>query len=238
MFDAVKLSESIQEMVVDGDQRKYYRFRHARYYGGIATADCVGCNLSCVYCWSGKPRKNPSTVGRFYTAKQVFDRMTRIAERHGYNKLRISGNEPTIGKQHLLKLLQHVPQTGFEFILETNGILLGHHPSYASTLTRFKHLHVRVSLKGCNPQQFSKLTGAQQEGFKLQLDALRNLVDAGVSCHPAVMKEFTGEERLMVLKRRLEEIHPGLTHNLEFEQLVLYPHVKQQLIRHDIHLNQ
>ena len=68
---------------------------------------------------------------RFYSPEQAFDRIDAIARKHGYSQLRVSGNEPTIGKQHLLKLLGLVEQTGYRFILETNGILLGHDPAYA-----------------------------------------------------------------------------------------------------------
>ncbi|MEM4889814.1 MAG: molybdenum cofactor biosynthesis protein MoaA, partial [Thermosphaera sp.] len=33
-------------------ERRYYRFRGGRWYGGIATGDVVGCNLRCKFCWS------------------------------------------------------------------------------------------------------------------------------------------------------------------------------------------
>ncbi|RLF22604.1 MAG: molybdenum cofactor biosynthesis protein MoaA, partial [Thermoprotei archaeon] len=59
-FDALKLSEAIEKIVVRGVERKYYRLvRGGRWYGGIATADCCGCNLRCVFCWSGAPRDHP-----------------------------------------------------------------------------------------------------------------------------------------------------------------------------------
>jgi len=34
-----------EQGVCNERKRKYYRFRAARFYGGIATADCMGCNL-------------------------------------------------------------------------------------------------------------------------------------------------------------------------------------------------
>jgi uncharacterized Fe-S cluster-containing radical SAM superfamily protein len=33
------------EVICKGNKRKYYRFRAGRFYGGIATADCMGCNM-------------------------------------------------------------------------------------------------------------------------------------------------------------------------------------------------
>lgn len=235
MFDPIAYSKKIKELVVKDNLRKYYRFRSARYYGGIATADCVGCNLSCIFCWSKKPRKNPSDVGRFYSPEEVVQKITGIAKKNGYSLLRISGNEPTIGKTHLLKVLQLIHDTDFHFILETNGILLGYDEKYASELAKFKNMHVRISLKGCNPEHFSKLTGALESGFTYQLHALRNLINSGVSCHPAILIDFFPEENLAILKEQLDIIDKRLAHELELEKLILYPHVKEELKRHDFH---
>ena len=236
MFDPIKLSEKLEKIVARADLRKYYRFRPAQFYGGIATADCVGCNLSCIFCWSRTPKENPEGTGHFYGPEQVFRELDAIARKRRYSQLRVSGNEPTIGKQHLLKLLEFIEQTDYRFILETNGILLGHDLTYARDLAGFKRAHVRVSLKGCDPEQFALLTGAKPEAFKLQLDALRNLLDAGGSCHAAVMKEFAPEEKLAALKRQLAAIDPALVRDLEFEYLIPFPHVVRQLAKHGIHV--
>jgi len=55
----------------------------------------------------------------------------KIAEKRGYNMLRVSGGEPTISRDHLLQLLELVEQTRYTFILETNGILIGADKKYA-----------------------------------------------------------------------------------------------------------
>jgi uncharacterized Fe-S cluster-containing radical SAM superfamily protein len=39
MYDPVRKAEETSWVVCRGDSRKYYRFRAARFYGGIATAD-------------------------------------------------------------------------------------------------------------------------------------------------------------------------------------------------------
>ena len=119
--------------------------------------------------------------------------------------------------------------SGLKFVLENNGILIGNNPEYAKELERFENLHVRVSLKGCTPEQFERLTGAEREGFELSIDALGNLTENGVSCHPAVMKEFTNGDKLLRLKAILKNVHPHLVDRLEFEGLKLYPHVREQL---------
>ncbi len=230
-FDPIELSRYVEKVVVKGELRKYYRVaRGGRWYGGIATADCVGCNLRCVFCWSGVSRENPEKVGKFYPPDYIYSKLKRLAERRGYRQLRISGNEPTIGRRHLLKLLDLVEADGrFLFILETNGILIGYDKSYARDLSKYKCLHVRVSLKGCTPQEFSILTGAIPEAFEYQLNALKNLLDYGVEVHPAVMLSFSSRESVNWLIERLREIDEVLVREFEEEYVFEYPHVMERL---------
>lgn len=224
-YDPIKLAEAIEKIVVENDKRKYYRFRPGQWYGGIASSDCVGCNLKCIFCWGWRARDNSEKFGKFYFAQQVFDRLDAIAKKFGYSQIRVSGNEPTIGKNHLFDLLGMVDQTNCKFILETNGILIDE--SYAKKLSEFKCLHVRVSLKGTNEEEFAKLTGAKPEGFGLQLKALKNLLDAGAECHPAVMLSFSPKENFSKLIDRLKGIDERL--EVEEEYVFLYPAVAKKL---------
>ena len=115
--------------------------------------------------------------------------------------MRISGNEPTLNRQHLLELLTHIP-SHYRFILETNGILLGMDRTYCRDLGRFPNVHVRLSLKGCNAAEFALLTGMDESWFELQIKALENLA----------------------------AIDPRLA-DIEEEDLILYPPVEDRLHR-------
>jgi uncharacterized Fe-S cluster-containing radical SAM superfamily protein len=227
MFDPVRLAESTRKDVCRNDLRKYYRFRPSRFYGGISTADCVGCCLQCVFCWAWKVVSNPAGHGEFYKADDVAKRLIAIAEKKHLRQVRISGNEPTIGWEHLMKVLDLIDER-YLFILETNGILIGECEEYAKDLSRFKNLHVRVSLKGTCEDEFSRLTGALPEGFGLQLRAIENLVRHGVNCHPACMTSFSLPENVKALRSRLKKIHTNLE-DLEIEEIILYPHVEERL---------
>lgn len=233
-YSPLELGNKIKEIVVQGEKRKYYRFRDSEFYGGIATADCVGCNLSCYFCWSNKPRKNPEKSGKFYSPAEVSEKLTSIAEEKNFHRVRISGNEPTLERKHLLKVIERIEGSGLNFILETNGILVGEDRSYARELAKFNNLHVRVSLKGCDPNQFSELTGADPSGFELQLQCLRNLSEAEGDFHASVMGEFSSQKQFINLRKKLAEIEPSLARNLELEALKLYPHVKKQLKEQDL----
>ncbi|MBC7112709.1 MAG: radical SAM protein [Candidatus Methanomethyliales bacterium] len=211
-------------------ERKYYRFRRARWYGGIVTADCVGCGLLCRFCWvSDEALHHPVEAGRFYSAETVAKIMVQIARKYGLRQLRLSGGEPTLGKEHLLGLLELLRGRGYIFILETNGIPLAYDEGYASQLSRYDFVHVRVSLKGCSEDEFATLTGAKPENFKLQLNALERLVEHKVSCHPSVMASFSTRESLQKLAERLAGIDSKLAEDLEVEELILYPHVEKEI---------
>lgn len=240
-YDPLIRHKAIEKLVVrasaKGQERKYWRFRFDRWYGGIVTADAVGCGLACRFCWvSDAVMFRPAKVGRFYSPSEVANRLVKMAEKRGFGQLRVSGGEPTIGKRHLLQLLHHLTEHNFVFILETNGILIGSDPKYAEDLSKYPFVHVRVSLKGCNEEEFATLTGGKPEGFALQLKALERLVETGVSCHPAVMSAFSIKQSLKQLFTQLRSINPQLAENLEIEELILYPHVKRKIKKYGLRL--
>lgn len=222
-------------MGLKGQERKYYRIRPARWYGGIVTADCVGCGLLCRFCWvSDAVMSRPADVGRFYTASEVAESLVSLAKKRSLDLLRVSGGEPTIGKLHLLQLLDALQGKGYRFILETNGIPIAHDENYAASLSKYGFVHVRVSLKGCNEKEFAMLTGAQPKGFTLQLKALQNLLDSGVSCHPSVMASFSPRKSVQVLIQRIKQINLDLADEVEIEELILYPHVTKRIRMHKL----
>jgi uncharacterized Fe-S cluster-containing radical SAM superfamily protein len=230
LYDPLILAEETEKIVVKGKSRKYYRnVRSERWYGGIAGAYCCGCNLRCVFCWSGFPRDNPDKIGEFYYPEQVFRQLREVAQKKGYHQLRITGNEPTIGRKHLFEVLELVDQSDLRFILETNGILIGHDRDYAEQLSNFKNLHVRVSLKATNPEEFHRLTGAKPEAFNLQLKALKNLLNAEVSFNPALMMSFCSSKGIEQLRNELQKIDQNLFDILEEEYVILYPPVVERL---------
>jgi uncharacterized Fe-S cluster-containing radical SAM superfamily protein len=227
MFDPIKLAESTKKEVCRDGLRKYYRFRPSRFYGGISTADCVGCCLRCIFCWAWKVVSMPLDHGEFYHPEEVAKRLTGIAEKKHLGQMRISGNEPTIGWEHLMKVLDLIDRR-YLFILETNGILIGENEEYAKDLSKYKNLHVRVSLKGTRREEFSRLTGALPKGFDLQIRALENLIRHGVNCHPACMVSFSPSDHIEALRPRLKKIHARFE-DFETEEIILYPHVEERL---------
>jgi uncharacterized Fe-S cluster-containing radical SAM superfamily protein len=203
-YDPIELMRLTERRVCQGDARKYTDFYCVGVYGGISTGYLVGCCLRCVFCWVSPSRDFPDRYGRFYPPDQVAERLTTNARRRGIDKLRISGGEPTLVKDHLLGVLDRVDGQGFTFILETNGIPLGHDPDYALALTRYQDVHVRVSLKAGNAAGFEARTGAQGEYWELPFGAIEHLMAEGISFHVAAMTDprlMPAEERRNLMCR-------------------------------------
>jgi uncharacterized Fe-S cluster-containing radical SAM superfamily protein len=234
-FDPLALAKRTEQIVCRGDRRKYTKFYCTGVYGGIATGYVCGCCLRCIFCWVDWSRDFPEKYGVFRSPDEVFSRLSRVARKAGVNKLRISGAEPTLGKSHLLSLLERVEASPFRlFILETNGILIGADPDYARQIARFKKVHTRVSLKAGTPQDFTRKTGARPESFELPFRGIMNLMKAGASFHVAAMSAdpriVTKQERQTLLDR-LASIHPALVDNLEEEVVDPY-HTTLERLQH------
>jgi uncharacterized Fe-S cluster-containing radical SAM superfamily protein len=224
MYDPIELSKKIEKIVVENNLKKYYRFRPTGFYGGIATADTVGCNLRCKFCWSSNSIWNARNTGEFYSSEEVADTLQSIADKKGYRQLRISGGEPTIGKQHLIDVLENI-KTKYLFILETNGILLGYDKKYIEDLSVFENLHVRVCLKGADSEEFSLFTGAKK-GFEYQIKTLQYLRDKQMNFNIALVS--THKEKKQHFFQRLVEMDLDKV-MIEEEEIKLYPMVRKRL---------
>ena len=220
-FDPLEVSKAVESVVCRGDERRYTAFYATGVYGGIATGYCVGCNLRCFFCWSEWSRDFPELFGEFYTAEDAYKNIVKAARRYGVRKARISGGEPTLCREHLMKLLELFEKCDEIklFILETNGILFGAYEDYVRDVSRFRKVHVRVSLKAGNPKAFTARTGAAEQAFDLPFKAIEYLKKYNVSFHVAAMTDpriMPREEREELIKR-LAQIDRVVAANLEEE---------------------
>ncbi len=219
-----------------GEARRYYRFRAARYYGGIVTADAVGCSFLCAFCWNYHRNLHPERYGRFSDPTQVARTLIRIARKSGYHLYRITGSEPVLGGaslEHATGVIERIrasdPQA--RFVLETNGLTLGYDPEMVDRLPAVGVM-VRVALKGCDERSFELITGARQEFFEYPLRAVRLLQDRGIRAWPAIMGDLFEERDIADLEDRLRSF--GVRGRLERERLERYPSVLENLRNHGI----
>lgn len=128
-----------------------------------------------------------------------------------------------------MQLLDLVEESEFVYVLETNGMILGNDPEYAQALAKYKKLHVRVSIKGDNPELYHELTGANPDSYELPYKAIANLIEAGVSCNACLMSSFSDKEGIKRVKGKLIEVHPGILKSLEIERITMFPKVAERL---------
>jgi uncharacterized Fe-S cluster-containing radical SAM superfamily protein len=221
-----------------GEGRLYHRFRPAPYYGGIATADAVGCSFLCAYCWNFSRNENPAGQGRFHEPRDVASLLLDIARRRHFRQFRVTGSEPILGEAslgHMAKVIRLIfeKRPDSVFILETNGLMIGYHPEFAGRL-KFNNLAVRVCLKGVDPESFEKISGARADFFELPLAGLEALGEAGVEAWPALMQDLFTPEEINGLKSRLA--YRGIRSELELESLEPYPFVMENLRRRNLRL--
>ena len=127
-----------------------------------------------------------------------------------------------------------VDKTDLVYILETNGMTLGHDPDFARQLSKFRNLHVRVSIKGTTKEEYRMLTGASSESYDLPYKALEHLMNAGVSCNVCLVVSFSSTEDIKKAEQRLRGMRPGLLKSLEKEHITLFPKVLKRLKKYDM----
>ena len=241
-FDPLELARETEKIVTregkGGLERKYIGIYSAPVYRGIATGYAAGCCLRCTYCWSNWSRDYPEKFGKFYSAKGLSQKLFKAAEngitspgwerfrKLKVEKLRLSGCEPTIGKEHLLSVLEYAENSKYPlFILETNGILLGADRNYVKKLARSKKLYVRVSFKAGAPRGFTQRTGALGSYYELPFKALKYLLDEGIDARAAAMTDprIMPEEERKLLIEKLSKIDPRvLNEGVEEEKIEAY----------------
>jgi len=194
-FDPVQRSKDIESLVMNGDKRRYYRFRYAKFYDGIVTADAVGCNLLCAYCWNYSRNLNPASAGNFYSPIEVAKKLQAISEKYQCSQFRVSGAEPILGMDSMIHLADIIRLIDGHFIIETNGIAIGYDSSLLSLLKPLK-CHIRLTIKGDDPISFQKVTGASGESLKYQLQAIKAIKKAKISLSVAVMTQIVNPAKL------------------------------------------
>lgn len=250
-FDPIELAKKTEKIITkegqEGLERKYVSFYSAPVYSGIATGYAVGCCLRCIYCWTNWSRDFPEEYGKFYSPKEAADRLINEAEKgitsRGWkhyrhlkvNKLRVSGCEPTLGKEHLLKVLEHLSNYSYQFYLETNGILFGKDYDYVKRLAKYSDfIYVRVSFKAASPEGFTERTGAIGEHYELPFKALKNLLDVGIYARAAAMTDpkIMPEEERNILIKRLDDIDSSARYSETLEEEVIgsYDTTRKRLI--------
>ena len=127
------------------------RFGRSIHYLRISLTD--HCNLRCIYCMTEDQTFRPSA--ELMQDDEVF-LLTRLFASLGFDKIRLTGGEPTV-RAHILDLVRGIARTqGIRSVsLTTNGLLLA---KLAKPLADAGLQRVNVSIDTLDPEKFHRLT--------------------------------------------------------------------------------
>ena len=230
-FGPLRLSRALEPLISrrrgGALERRYWRFRYTRHYGGNAAGDVVGCNLRCAFCWAWRYAFK-ARVGEWFSPRRAAGRIAAIARSRGAPLARLTGGEPTLAWEHTAEVARLLAGAGLTFILETNGILIGAGWVEAREVARLR-VYTRISIKAPTPEAFEAATGAAGWALDLQLRAVERLVEEGLEpgrdFRVAVVYGTAPPHDYKRLLERLASIHPAIPPTLEVEEILLYPHV-------------
>jgi uncharacterized Fe-S cluster-containing radical SAM superfamily protein len=237
-FDPIKRAREVEKIVMKENSRLYYRFRPALYYGGIATADAIGCSFLCAYCWNYDRNLHPERFGKFYYPEDVSSNLLSIAEKKSFNLFRITGSEPILGEvsfKHLIEIIKVVfkKKAWSKFVIETNGLVLGYRSNLIKYL-KFTNLQVRIAIKGVDEKSFESITGAKKDFFIYPIRAVKELQKEHIKAWPAVMRDLFKDSEIESLKDILRK--EDIKGDIELEKLERYPFVLDNMKKRRITL--
>ncbi|RLG51334.1 MAG: hypothetical protein DRN96_05575 [Thermoproteota archaeon] len=236
-FDPIHLAEKVSRVcsrsTCGSSERMVFDHRDFGSPAPGAYINLAGCCLRCIFCWVPHHALEPHE-GVYLTPSEAASLLLHRARRKRSFLLKITGGEPVLPGtcfQHLKAMLEHVEDAlkGATVVLETNGMLLGYDFDMCLDLAAFSSLVVRVSFKGCDEEEFSRLTGAKPEFYRLQMEAIANLSDAGVSLRASLVSSFSTPSSIELFRVKLSEVYPEVAKELELEELYLTGELKKRL---------
>jgi len=127
------------------------RFGRRIHYLRISLTD--HCNLRCLYCMPEDMTFRPNAA---LMQDEEILRLTRLFAELGFDKIRLTGGEPTV-RANVVELVRGITHTpGVRTVsMTTNGVLL---PRLAQSLAEAGLQRVNVSIDTLNPAKFRRLT--------------------------------------------------------------------------------
>ena len=228
--DPVEYGKVIEQKVMKGNERKYYKIKYTKWYGSIISAYTLGCILRCAYCWNYNKNENLSKYGSFKSPREVAKRINKLLEEHNCRFCRVTGGEAILGyrsAEHLVEIIGSVEVE--QFLVETNGIILGRCPEILDMFEDVKDKAVfRVSIKGYDYSHFERVTDRPGCWLDCTFNCIRELSRRKFAYWVCVMGEIFQEEGIQKIKSILSSL--GYQGHIEVESLNLnYPGVKERL---------
>lgn len=225
-FDPIKRASDIEKLVMQGEKRKYFRFRHDANWWATCIADSSGCCLECGYCWNHA--KNRSLPGTFKSPSEIADKLNAMGAKYKEGNYRAGGCEPILGEasaKHLAKIISLSDCDNF--LIETNAVVLGQNLELLKYLEPHRDVILfRIAAKGHDAKNFELITGADGKYFDSSFKAIWKAATRGFKCEMAYLGDFTDGKKLYEAS---EWIGPYDNESLKF-----YPGTKARLLERGI----
>lgn len=154
------------------------------------------CNLRCVYCM---PEEMTFRPNKELLQDDEIDRLVKIFAGLGFEKIRLTGGEPTI-RANVVEIVRNIAQTpGIRTVaMTTNGLLLG---KLSRPLVEAGLQRVNISIDTLNPSKFKTVTrwGELSDvwtGIEAAMEA-----GLGVKLNAVVVRGYNDQEDVVDLAR-------------------------------------
>jgi uncharacterized Fe-S cluster-containing radical SAM superfamily protein len=200
----------------------------------------LGCNLRCAYCWVVDEKKisQPGCQPQIYPFQQpdeTYELLKNLAKVYNLRRVRVSGCEPLINERHLLRVIRLAMSDGYDYVLDTNGLLLTE--DFLASIKPFKHkIYIYIGLKGSTPQLFQDITTADAQFWYKQLEALRLVVKHGFTLGVNLIANVIPSETLEQLRKKLYQISPILPMTVDLKQCTFFIHNTERMKRYGLTL--
>jgi uncharacterized Fe-S cluster-containing radical SAM superfamily protein len=192
----------------------------------------LGCNLNCGYCWVPDERR----IGHgcqveayaYQPPEDTYALLKGMAIMHHIKQVRISGCEPLINEEHLLKVIKWSVADKYQYVLDTNGTLLTE--KFLDKLEPYKrNIYMYFGLKGATSEHFHNIAYADEKLWHKQIEALRMINRRGYTIGLNLMSNLTPPEILPDLFETLHHISPWLPAALDMKRMTYFPHIARRL---------
>jgi uncharacterized Fe-S cluster-containing radical SAM superfamily protein len=234
MIQIEPIVDKLLPLINQGNKRLCHKVRTARYYDGVATIDVVGCYLDCCFCWVPEFKRFPEEVEnriknfKYMSPLETSQILIDVARENALKSVRLSGGEPTLNPQHLIETVRLTTEAGFNFVFETNGLLLDE--EIVKNLAKYqKKMLVYFGLKGSSPDMFYRMTERDPKYWRNALNGLKLLIENDFTIGINVMTDFLDEKEFLQLIPELVKINKYTPLALDIKKTSIFPHVRERL---------
>ena len=197
----------------------------------------LGCNLRCAYCWVPDSKK----IGieclpeefPYQKPKDTYAILKQEAIAYGVKRVRVSGCEPLLNPRHLFPIIRKAVKDGYDYVLDTNGLLLTE--EFLLSIKPFRDkIYIYMGLKGSTPELFQEISTAEAKYWSRQIEALRLVVKHGFTLGVNVMANFTPPETLPSLFDTLYDVSPILPICVDMKYCTFFVHNTERIKNYGI----